>query len=748
MLLRTLLLRLVVASPVWAAPADTLRGRVVDSAGAPIAAARVVLVELGRATLTADDGTFAFASVHTGRYTVVVRRLGYGAVTAQVAVPAAAPLTIALRSAPAAVAPVTVTATRDALDRRASPLPADVLTDEALRRAAGVSLARTLAALPGVRSVSTGTAVGKAVIRGLGGARVLVLDDGHPVGDYSWDDEDGASADARLAERVEVIRGPASLLYGSDAIGGVVNVLPEALPDAPSGESLRRAQVEVYGATNNTEVGTAVRAEGARGRWSGRLFAVGRHADNLHTPVGELENTGFQALNGEALLGLHGSSGSASLRFARTGGEFRLLEATGPDSTGGERGGPERKVSDNRLQFTGNYLTGGVRLESKAQWQGHAVVEVADTGGMPGTEAEVINLLLDTYTLDLLAHHSFGGRATGTAGVSGVYQSNATRGRVPLVPGAHTSSGGVFVVEELPVGRWKLLAGARADVRHLTADSNATLALSAQSRDYRAWSGDLGAVYGLGRGFSLAANVGRAWRAPDLFELFANGPHLEEARYDRGDGTLRPERSWNLDGSLRWQGRRGRAELAAYRNRLDGFIYVAPTGQFVDSLRVYQAVQARATLWGGEAAVEVVPATVLTIRAQADYVHGTNDQTGRPLPLTPPLRTALGVELHGRFGGAGRAYAGVETEVVARQTRLGSDSIPGQGSVIVDIPTAGYALLHLDAGLERRVGGRPARLDVRVRNATNVRYRDFLNRYKEFALDAGRNVVLRISTEF
>ena len=735
MLLRTLLFYL-------------LSGRVVDSSGAPIAAAQVVLVELGRGTLTAGDGTFAFASVHAGRYTVVVRRVGYGAATAQVTVPAGAPLAIALRSAPAAVAPVSVTATRDALDPRASPLPADVLTDEPLRRAAGVSLARTLAALPGVRSVSTGTAVGKTLIRGLGGARVLVLDDGHPIGDYSWDDEDGASADARLAERVEVIRGPASLLYGSDAIGGVVNVIPEPLPDAPAGASLRRAQVEVYGATNNTELGSALRGEGARGRWSGRLFAVARHADNLHTPVGELDNTGFEALNGEAVLGTHGARGSASLRFARTGGEFHLLEATGPDPAGGEGGGPERKMSDNRLQFTGNYLTSGVRLESKAQWQGHAVVEVSDTGGAPGTEAEVINLLLDTYTIDLLAHHSLGGRARGTAGVSGAYQSNATRGRVPLVPGARTASGGVFVVEEIPLGRWSVLAGARADVRHLAADSNTALALGAATRDYTAWSGDLGAVYGLGGGFALAANVGRAWRAPDLFELFANGPHLEEARYDRGDPTLRPERSWNADGSLRWQGRRARGELATYRNRLDGFIFVAPTSQFVDSLRVYQAVQARATLWGGEVAVEVEPVAALALRAQADYVHGTNDQTGRPLPLMPPLRAALGAELHGRLGGVGRAYAGVETEVVARQTRLGSDSIPGQGSVTVDIPTAGYALLHLEAGLERRVGGRPARLDVRVRNATNMRYRDFLNRYKEFALDAGRNVVLRISTEF
>ena len=741
-LLRTLLICLFARSP-----ADTLSGRVVDPAGVPIAAARVVVEELARSTLTTGDGIFAFPSVPPGRYTLVVRRLGYGAATTRVVLPTGAALTIVLQGAPATVAPITVTATRDPLDRAASPFSTDVVTEEQLRRTSGPSLARALEEVPGVRSVSTGSAVGKPVIRGLAGARVLVLDDGHPAADYSWDNEDGPSVDARLAERVEVIRGPASLLYGSDAIGGVVNVIPEALPDAPAGVSVRRGQGEVYGATNNTELGTALRGEAAQGDWSGRLVAVARHADNLHTPLGELDNTGFETLNGEAVLGTHGRHGSASVRYARTGGEFHLLEATGPDTGGGGAGGgPERKVSDNRLQFTGNYPVRGVRLESKAQWQRHWVAEVSDSA--PGVEAEVINLLLNTYTIDLLAHHSLAGRTTGTVGVSGAYQTNATRGSVPLVPGARTTAGGVFAVEEWPMARWRLLAGVRADVRHLAVDGDTALALGSQTREYWAASGDFGAVYQLDRGLSLAANLGRAWRAPDLFELFARGPHLEEARYDRGDPTLVPETSWNVDGGLRWRGRTGGGELALYHNRIDHFIYVAPTNQFIDSLRVYQAVQAGATLWGGEAAVQVAVIDVLSLRAQADFVHGTNDQTGRPLPLMPPLRGALEAEMHGHAADGGSSYAGFEAELVARQERLASDSIPGSPAVTVDVPTAGYALLHLEAGLARRLGGRLVRLDLRVRNATNTRYRDYLSRYKEFALDAGRNVVLRVVTEF
>src|SRR2546422_8979840 len=227
-LLRTLLFCLLAAAPARAAPPDTLSGRVSDPRGGPVAGAQVALVELARATASGADGRFVFASVPPGRYTVTVRRLGYGAASASVVVPVGAPLEVALHPAPTLVDPITVTATRSPLDRGASPLPADVRGDEPLRRGSTVSLARALEELRGVRSFSSGPQIGKPVVRGLSGARVLVLDDGHRLEDYSWSDEDGPSADARLAERVEVIRGPASLLYGSDAIGGVVNEIGRA----------------------------------------------------------------------------------------------------------------------------------------------------------------------------------------------------------------------------------------------------------------------------------------------------------------------------------------------------------------------------------------------------------------------------------------------------------------------------------------------------------------------------------------
>src|SRR2546421_342631 len=658
---------------------DTLSGRVAGPDGDPVAGATGTVVELHGVALTRADGAYRFADLPPGHYTITVRGLGFAPVARDVVVRGATTLSVTLTRTAIWVEPVTVTATRAPLAAGLSPLPTEALSEDNLRREQSVSLAHALANLPGVEALTTGQQIGKPVIRGLTGPRVLVLEDGSRLEDYSWSDEDGPSVDARLAQRVEVIRGPASVLYGSDALGGVVNGIPEDLPDANGGPRALRSGFEISGASNNAELEGAARLEGASGGWGWRLFGIGRFASSLHTPAGELDNTGFNALSGEAAVGRRGARGSTTLRYTRYGGEFKLLEAEGPAT--GEAGGPERKLSDDRVQFAGDYLVAGVRLETKAQWQRHSLIEVSDTGVSPGgqpLEGTAFDLLLTTFTIDALAHHTAGTRVAGTLGVSGVAQSNDTRGKIPLVPDARVRSGAVFGFEQASLGRVRVLAGARLDARRLK--------LAAQTRDYTAFAGNVGIVYGIGAA-ALTANVGRAWRAPTLFELFSNGPHLGEARYEIGDAGLEPEAGTNLDVGGRWQSGRVRAQLAAYRHAVDRYIFITPTDSFVtvstsppDSLRVYRYQQADARLLGGEAELEVAVAAALSVRARADAVRGTNQATPEPLPLVPPARVALGAELHRTgMGCADRAYAGAEGEVATRQTRLNPHDGPTGG---------------------------------------------------------------------
>ena len=217
---------------------------------------------------------------------------------------------------------------------------------------------------------------------------MLVLDDGHRLEDYSWSDEDGPSIDARLAQRVEVIRGPASVLYGSDAIGGVVNAVPAALPDASAGNFVR-STAELTGATNNREGELLLGAEGARSRHRVARYgdrALRRGHGDARREAGEHEVLG--AVTGEAAAGVPLISRDIDAAVCALWRRVHLLEASEPAKPRAARrggGGPERKASDDRVQFTGNYVAGKFRLEPKVQWQRHSLAEVSDELG-PGGE--------------------------------------------------------------------------------------------------------------------------------------------------------------------------------------------------------------------------------------------------------------------------------------------------------------------------------------------------------------------------
>ncbi|MDQ2768657.1 MAG: TonB-dependent receptor [Gemmatimonadota bacterium] len=733
------------------AATDTLKGTVVDSAGTPVGDVIVSLVELKRGTTTGRDGRFVLLGVPRGRQTLAVRRVGYAPISQQLLVSGTTTLKLTLGATALRLEAVTITATRAPISPLASPLPTDALSGERLRREQEVSLSQALDGFAGVRNLSTGQQVGKPVIRGLTGPRVLILDDGLRLEDYSWSDEDGPSVDSRLAERIEVIRGPASVLYGSDAIGGVINVVPEDVPDVRGEKPFVEGAAEAYGATNNDEIGGLLRAQGGRGSIGFRATAIGRHAGNFHTPrgneqtpTGDIFDTGYGSLNGELAVGYRGDKNGATLRYERYGGNFGLLD--GPPVEEDNQSGPLRRLADDRIQGATTWQLGEhARLETKSQYQRHSLKELVGDS-RTGDDMPSFDLLLQTFTTDLLLHHDHADWLTGTIGVSGLYQDNKSSGVFPLVPDARTSNVAAFAFEQATKGQWSFLAGVRGDAHRITADANTDLQLDAQTRSTSAFTGDVGAVYRPIEHLALAANLGRAFRAPTLFELFTNGPHLGEGRYEVGLASAKPEASLNTDVSVRWESPKFRGEIAAYRNRIDHYLYVEPTGGIAtvendaggeDTLPVYQFKQtSQATLTGVDISTEIEAASMLTLRGRFDYVRGNNEATDSPLPLMPPARGDLEAELHTAGAEHNRAYVMAGTQIVSRQKRLGQ----------FDTPTGGYTLFNLGAGAGRQFGGREFYLDLRLRNLTNKRYNDFLSRYKTFAYEPGRNLIVRVST--
>jgi iron complex outermembrane recepter protein len=715
------MITLLLFAAVW--QADTVTGHVVDAAGHAVPQAIIEIAELERRVTAGPDGAFHI-QLAPGHYTLSVHRQGFAPAAREISVGnTAAAVEIVLTPSAFQLEPLTVTATRQPLASENSPLAVSELAGDQLRRAQGVSLAHVVEALPGVRTISTGAQIGKPVIRGFSGPRVLMLENGSRLEDYSWSDEDGPSVETAFVRRIELIRGPASVLYGSDALGGVVNVIPDALPDAGGGPGFMRTGFMLSAATNNIEVGAGARVEGAKGNFGWRVNAIGRGSGNLHTPAGELDNTGFGAFNGEASGGWRWSSGSSlAMRVVHYGGEFKLLEANAPP---GETGGPERKAGDDRFQITAQKPWGDWRLEAKGQLQRHSLTEMADD--TTGTESEAFNLQLQTGSLDVLLH-----RGGLTFGITTVGQTNAASGREPIVPDANTVSGAAFAFNRWSPGsgRVTFLAGIRADARRLHADRDDSLGVVEQNRNSQAWSGNAGVVFTPATGLSLSLNVGRAWRAPTLFELFANGPHIGEARYEQGDSTMKPEASRGVDLGVRWSGRHTRFEVSAYHNRMSDYIYITPTAVFIDSLRVYQYGQAEAEMLGAEALLEAEVAPGFIASGRVEAVRGTNLTSHEPLPLLPPRRASI------EFRWQDHLRLGVDA--YAKPDRLNP----------LDIPTAGYALVNAGVGRDVRFAGRAVRVDLSLRNLFNMRYKSFLSRYKEFAFDPGFNAILRLSTGF
>jgi outer membrane receptor protein involved in Fe transport len=319
-----------------------------------------------------------------------------------------------------------------------------------------------------------------------------------------------------------------------------------------------------------------------------------------------------------------------------------------------------------------------------------------------------------------------------------MFQSSDSRGPIFLIPSATTQSGAAFLFEEATAGMWTLAAGARVDARRTSADANPAIGLSSSRQlSWTEPSGNFGVVFRPVPRLALTANAGAAWRAPTLFELFANGPHLAEARYEIGDAALEAERARNLDFGARWQDDRVHAEVSTFRNLIGNFVYLTPTVEQLQGLRVFRHIQADALLTGGEGSLELAVTPQFLVRGRYDLVRGTNRELGQPLPLMAPTRATGGLEYHFDTGWASNAFVSGEIEHTARQNRPNP----------LDVVTGAYTLLNFDLGFEQRLFGRSTRIDLGVRNAANTAYRSFLSRYKEFALDPGRNVILRISTD-
>lgn len=708
-----------------------LSGRVTDSTGAPVVDAQIVLLEAHRSAHTDADGRWRLERVPEGIYGLSITAIGFRPSIGRVTVRGAdLRHDIVLARTRIELPPIQTTATPLATSALDSPQPLSVLGGEALAAKQAPSLGAVLDGLPGLRNNSTGAGIGKPVIRGLGSNRVLVLDDGQRMETQQWGDEHAPNVETATAERIEVIRGPASVLYGSDALGGVINVVQRDLPDGADGPRLRGRLSAGYASNGRAPDGNAL-LEGASGVFGFRGTISGRSQRDLATPGGNLANSGLSMAGGSFAAGVHGGWGALTASLTRRDERLEIHEdpAEAPDATGYQR------IGATRTKLAGNVTLGGAsRLEFDVGLERNRRREFEDADA---TDV-ALGLLSKTTTANAHLHLAASAKAAGVVGVSFLRTAFSKFGEETLIPNSTTTGLGVFGFEQVETGRWQLSFGARYDHRTLDNASDDVLGLDAGTRDYHSVTGNVGVLYRLAEPLALVVNAGRGFRAPSPFELFSNGVHEGTVRFERGDPTLKNETSFNVDVALRVQSGAVRAEIGAFRNAITNYIYPRPTGTTdpESGFQIYDVSQGDALLTGVEGSLEYHPTTWLHLRAGGDYTRGQNTTLDLPLAFVAPLRVTASARLEGKGGALfASPYLELGGETNAKQTRLDPE----------DVAPDGYTIANLGAGVTLANGRRPVQVDVQVRNLFDASYRAFLSRYKLYADDPGRSAMLRVS---
>ena len=620
------------------------------------------------------------------------------------------------------------------------------------------TLGETLARQPGVSATSFGPNASRPVLRGFSGERVRVLTDGIGSLDVSSSSADHAVAINPLtAERMEVLRGPAALLFGSAAIGGVVNVIDARIPRRVPTDAVHVQGLATYGSASNERAGNLSVDVPA-----GEHFVF--HADGNYSKTDDLRIGGYvlsPALRAEAaaspdpairdLANLKG-------RLPNTAAETSDIAVGGAYIGGGNNVGfsvnrydslygvpiryslepgvtaeaPRIDVKQTRADARAEIATGGAFLEQirfRAGWSNYRHDEL-EAGGSIGT-----TFRSKGYEARLEGVQANRGGWGGGFGLQYFHRNMNVVGDEKYLPANDTSQLGLFALQSYVHGPLRVEAGARYEHQIVNAEADADLGNPALSRGFNSVSGSLGASYAIAKGVRIGLNGSRSERAPSGDELFANGPHAGTQAFEIGDPVLGQEKSWGLEATLSASGEGYSFSASLFKSWFDNYIFERRTGAIRDALPVFQISQAPATYSGVELEASKRLATLgafaLSADVVADYIRATIKSEG-PAPRIPPLRVLGGLEAK-----SDPIDARVEVEKTARQGR----------TALNETPTAGFTLVNASVSWRPWREHKEMSLTLAANNIFDVDARRHASYLKDYAPLAGRDIRLSLRFE-
>lgn len=758
---------------IFADDSYIIRGTITDYDELPVQFANLSIRELFLSTISDVNGKYEFKDIAEGNYSITIARTGYKTLNTIIEVKSSSSdissdINFKLEKSLIETPTIDVTSSFTPIDIQNSTFSISAISLRELSKQRSEVLATTIENIPGVNNVSTGISLGKPVIRGLTSLGVIIVHDGVKHESQQWGDEHAPEVSLYDLDRIEILRGPASLVYGSDAIGGVVNIISKPLQFSSKKSGILYGAIDLGGysvneqKTGNLSLGYGLSNWGIKGHLGYRsnddtktpdgTLAINTLDPNVKDTIigGKLSNSGVKETEAGATFGMTGNYGHIDAGFEMFNRDIQMHDLD-PASTANQR------IRTKQFELSGQFNLGkNLKLEPIFSYQMQSRKEFQTTEDKR-LDIASLNLDLKNFQGDLRLQHILSKDISGTVGTSITSTVNGTSGIEKLIPNYNSSGVGFYISEQMQKKYFTLSFGGRFDSKKLNIENTvfeseaagiATKLVTPKSLTFNAFSGSLGIVTHPIYNIDLFANLGRGWRAPSEFELFVDGEHEGTGRIERGLVTLdstanpSPESSLNADVGIRANFKKFTASFSFFNNTINNFIYPSPTGSFDSTamLPIYDIKQSKGIFTGVEYSLQLQPLEFILLSLNGDYVNAKNNATGNYLPFIPPSKNILEVKLQQKQIGASvyNPYFSFSTKIVSAQNNV--DPLETQ--------TDGYVLLKTSLGFDFVLSKSIASVDFSVDNLADTKYVDHLSRYKSYAMNPGRSFNLKLSMPF
>ena len=633
----------------------------------------------------------------------------------------------------------------------------------------GLSLGDGLTRLNGVRKLSTGNNISKPVIHGLHSNRILILNNGVRQEGQQWGNEHAPEIDPFIADELAVVKGANGVRYGPDAIGGVILVNPKELRKTPG----IGGELNLVGFTNGFQGNASATLDGNSNkfpafRW--RLQGTMKRGGNVKSPDYYLKNTGSKEYNFSAAvaylkpkygidffysqfntdIGIFSASHFGNLTDLQQA--FEAEEPLESANFSYDIDRPRQHI-EHELFKTKAYLKTGKKgkvsltyarqYNKRLEYDKHPPLN----DSLANLNLPALQFELTTHTGEIVWKHVRMNSFKGSVGINGMYQGNTYKGRF-FIPNFRKIGAGIFWIEnwKSKSAKLEIESGVRFDNIYQRVYMWQGGNIISPAQNYMNMSGTVGVIYKVNKQFTLRSNAGTAWRPPNINELFSNGLHHGAASIEIGDSTLVTEKAINLSVSADYKRKRLSIVFDAYSNVINDFIYLKPT--LVPTLTIKGAFptfvhdQVNAHLRGVDLTLNYAFTKEFRLTSKASILRAVNQTTREHLVMMPADRFENSLEYNFKdIEKVKKAYVSVSMASVLKQTRVPEDMDYAN-------PPEGYSLLNFAAGMDISLKEQSISIGISVNNLLNTRYRDYLNRFRYFADEMGRNISLRVKVPF